>query len=789
MMKSTQVNPDRISRMTTLTAAASLVAGSLALGMDLALSHIHRIGIHPVELGEIETSQIPSLIMGISLAGTVWMILSITTAGLTKTGWRRAMIETAHCMTPLLILCLRCIEERYLMNSPAPMLRIIAWLCVGVLYWRMLTVRFEYRIRKRIGRQAIAGLVLLTGSIWAAGGFGPRRHPVGDEPAYLMIAHSLAQDGDINMNDDYHHRVYRLFYSGPYPMFTHLGYDGFNYPHHSIGLPLLLTPMYRLILTLGMDQWLVLIMRLCIVVIYTLCAVLTRELIHRLTGNRNAATWCIAAFFLSGPMLFYSTEIYPEILSALLLVGSMHIGLFPPARSAPLRYFWVGASAAFLPWLGIKYIPTGLMLIAITILMVRQHKSRFIRSLTALGLPVFLSGVVYAWFLYAHYRNFNPSVIYTGVIPGTGTPNILPGEPGFFEALPIHLNFIPRFVWGILIDQRIGILIMAPLYLLFLPGLIEGFRRRRLETAVLLILIGTHIGIYAWHNNWGGYCAPNRQFIAVGPLVATICGWGWISVSSAIGTAFRRIAVFWGWTAAWLLLVHERWLYHTMNPHLMGGESNMLRAFSPDYSLDLTTLFPLIMGNIQHSRVNWIWTIAFLAAAAFLFTGSPSRSGNKLFTPKTSLILLAVLLSTGMFICWYLPPLDDYHLVDFPDQTVRRMIILDRNHLGMEPDGFWVKGRSAARMLVAFSKPHTELGFDLYSLIPGPVTVDLGGRNRVIEMDGKYHAVFPMEPRRIFPRGDLFYSKLRIHAAEGISPGKAAGAEDTRFLGVFVSLK
>ncbi|MGH2522870.1 MAG: hypothetical protein ACRDH2_10245, partial [Anaerolineales bacterium] len=68
----------------------------------------------------------------------------------------------------------------------------------------------------------------------------------GDEPHYLLAAHSLAYDGDFDLGNNYAERDYLSFYGdanlNPH---TRPGLDGQAVLTHNLGLSLLITPGYR----------------------------------------------------------------------------------------------------------------------------------------------------------------------------------------------------------------------------------------------------------------------------------------------------------------------------------------------------------------------------------------------------------------------------------------------------------------------------------------------------------------------------------------------------------------
>ncbi|MEO7795596.1 MAG: hypothetical protein ABIV06_12575, partial [Thermoanaerobaculia bacterium] len=74
------------------------------------------------------------------------------------------------------------------------------------------------------------------------------RAPDGDEPYYLMLTHSIAHDGDVDLANDYAEQAWRSFTTvavAPQPG-DPTGADGEIYSRHSALLPLVLAPLYFL---------------------------------------------------------------------------------------------------------------------------------------------------------------------------------------------------------------------------------------------------------------------------------------------------------------------------------------------------------------------------------------------------------------------------------------------------------------------------------------------------------------------------------------------------------------
>lgn len=631
-------------------------------------------------------------------------------------------------------------------------------------------------------------LILAIGTAWFAGAFGPRRHPVGDEPSYLMITHSISSDFDVVMDNDYAAGHYRRFFSGEYPMFTHLGYDGKNYPHHSIGLPLLLAPVYTFA-RLGNNSWLIFSMRFTMLAMYILLALAILHLIESFGIRRGIAFWTTAAGMLSGPMLFYSGEIYPETPSALIFVLAVTFLGHRGGQNRPVHWLLTGAGIAFLPWLGIKYIAAGFVLLIIALICVSCEPCRWRKGLALCTVPV-LSIAAYMLFLYTIYRNINPGVIYTGVHPGTSQQALHPDIPPFLSALPSRLIDMVFFTWGFFLEQRIGLVFLFPAILFMFHGLPAMLAHRRRPSLVLFATVAAHLGIYAWHNNWGGYCPPNRQAVSVIPLLLVPLAFG---LNMAKEKWPKQIAVFstlLGWRFTLTLLHNERWLYATMNPHLTGGGAQWLYRWSPLDSSILPQLFPLLMGPEKRWIPNIIWTILTILVILIIRPSVPrTRSYAGIDTGhvcRTAAILYLFIAGTGLIISARVPP---HAMLTKPlEGPVEKAYSIDGSIAGNSGDGFWITGGTRGRMLVSVPSPADSLTLRIYSLVYNRIRIVTGRTNRVIELSPYQPAyqTINIGPWKYW--ADTHTAALSIHVETGARPSDIDHkSKDYRFLGAYVA--
>ena len=180
-----------------------------------------------------------------------------------------------------------------------------------------------------------------------------RPDTTGDEPHYLITAESIAYDLDVDLRNDYAsgERVLRVVNVFP------LGPDAFVYkesgelrPFRGVGLPAVLAPAVALGGLTGARLVMVLIAALLADQLYRLL----RDL--RLRRRYRVLAWAAAVFCL--PVLVFTSQIYPELAGALLVVVALRVMVVGASRPAALA---LGSSAAAaLVWLHVRYFPLSL---------------------------------------------------------------------------------------------------------------------------------------------------------------------------------------------------------------------------------------------------------------------------------------------------------------------------------------------------------------------------------------------------------------------------------------------
>ena len=314
----------------------------------------------------------------------------------------------------------------------------------------------------------------------------------GDEPHYLVIAHSLLVDGDLRIENNHQAGHYAAFYSAFLaPHFLQRGVNDVIYSIHSPGLPALVLPFYAVA-----GQWGAMAL---IALLASLAAVAVFRLTERLTTRPVATiTWVAVAFMI--PFAPQSWLVYPDMPAALGMAWAA-TWVLTPLPTRPWTWVWRGAVLGVLPWLHVRY---SLLLAGITVcLLVRLWPRR--RLAGGFLAPMAVSGALWLLSFYVMY----------------GTPN--PTMPYGYDGAGLDLSNIPRGVLGLLFDQEFGLLTYSPIYVM--AGLGAWLMLRREETrwqTLGLLATGaayllTVTQVYMW---WGGLSVPGRFLLPVLPLAA-----------------------------------------------------------------------------------------------------------------------------------------------------------------------------------------------------------------------------------------------------------------------------
>ena len=352
----------------------------------------------------------------------------------------------------------------------------------------------------------------------------------GDEPQYLLITHSLIFDKDFNLWNNIQDNDWRFFEHRPVdghaPGFTYYNdlakgrlnskeklWQDKRYSVHRIGLPLVISPAYFLGLNwkLGIRWATILFLNLCT----ALLAVNIYSFSFELTNNKTVSLWVWIFLAFSGPILFYSNKIFPDLLAALLIIFAYrkirnfrHIDFVNP--------FIIGFCIAYLPWLHERFILTSFILFLFFIYSVKLSIKPIVISLVPIGISFVLQGGYY---------------------------NLLFGIP---FPVNVHPSFSLKYggLLGLFFDRNLGLFFYSPIYIISLIGAFGLLKERPKDLLWLsLIFIPNYIILGLFRDWGGGLCPPIRYLLSFVPLLTLPISYALFKIRDI---SFKIIAVILG---------------------------------------------------------------------------------------------------------------------------------------------------------------------------------------------------------------------------------------------------
>ena len=428
-----------------------------------------------------------------------------------------------------------------------------------------------------------AAAVAVVAFVVAAAGTGIRgayaSQTTGDEPHYLLTAHSLAEDGDLDVSDDLRAGAYRPWHAADLDPQERRLEGGRRVSPHDPLLPALLA------LPLALGGWVA-----AKLVLAALAAVLAALLVvvaaRRFDVPPAPAALVVGVFAASAPFAVYGTQVYPEMLAAL-------------AVTAALGGFAAPAAVIALPWLSVKYAVVAAALGLLTL----RRRPRLL-AVYAVAAVVFLVAHK-AW--------------YGGWTPYAAGDHFSGGELTVVGTDPDYIGRARRLL-GLLVERTFGLAVWQPAWLLVVPALawIAARRERRWLGPVAVLALGWLVATFValtMHGWWW----PGRQVVVVLPVaVLAIAAWAAPSRRRLVAVAVAGgVGVL---THAWFV-VEAYWrpltwvvdFYETENPWV-----GAWRRALPDFWHPNAATWPLAAA----------WIVALGGVAAYAYTGTRRACGS-----------------------------------------------------------------------------------------------------------------------------------------------------------------
>ncbi len=440
----------------------------------------------------------------------------------------------------------------------------------------------------------------------------------GDEPHYLLMAHSLIRDGNLNLFDEYDNHEYKSFYPHelePKPSDRVSSGEIFS---RGLGatFSIILIPGYLFGGYTGAVLTMVLMAALLMVLMF--------QFYYREIPDYRAAMTVAMITGATIPILPHSSFIYPDIPAAVFILAAMHLiqnfGKSKKYDSTPLYLLIICTVILFLKF---RYFSIIILLLFGGLLSFSRIKRRM------LG---YAAGILTIGLLYVAFDYF----LYSGDL----FINRFGGLEQIKSFLPNRHSF--AVIPGFLMDQEAGLLWYVPVFFMTLPGLRLWSHHRGIVFWIsclgLPITILTLLGHFAWH------CMPTpplRYLIPVLPLWA-LFGVETYRRRNALKPIIRRVGIFTigaSIFASFIGILNPEWLIN-----MADGTSRYLEALTRILHIRFTDMAPSLTRPDIYRILPWILVMSgFLFL--LLFAAKSSRHREFQSFKQAPIITIAILLS------------------------------------------------------------------------------------------------------------------------------------------------
>lgn len=422
--------------------------------------------------------------------------------------------------------------------------------------------------------------------------------PTGDEPHYLIVAHSLALDRDISLLNNYQKHHYQYFYPGELAKRTSPSADNKReLPAQGLGLSVLLAPFYYLTMRIS-PKSVVAVLR---IVMCSTTAIVLYNILMLLFQSRvsSFSIWLVGlGAFLASPILTYSSLFYPEIPAFLLMMFAIR-KILDIEEHRWMSFLWLTVIPGALVWLHPKYFALAIC-ICITAAIWYYKRLRVYSDGSHHGMSIlyliasFASIFSFFLFLNSEYGGWSPNRIYAGWDRAPQSLLELIRQEGF-----ARIGTMTRMLFGFWIDQRFGLISHAPLYVLFFPAAIWMFRSKS-NLKFILIWFAIHFLIICWGAPLGGFAPPSRHMIVLLPLILIPIA---LMVSGLSG--FKRYLAVGTFVLSWFFTVLMFLNFRSLFSNVTWRNPDGVSPFWQDLKLDW------LIPNLTATHPSWILVIVW----------------------------------------------------------------------------------------------------------------------------------------------------------------------------------
>jgi hypothetical protein len=585
----------------------------------------------------------------------------------------------------------------------------------------------------------------------------------GDEPHYLVISHSIAKDGDLNVFNQYARDEYREFIDIRLQHHARVG-KGFKvwYSYgHLPGMPLTLAPFFLVKLP---NTDLYSCVRIYLGLFGALLAIVVYLFSLRLWRSRSLALFITAVYTFTAPVFFYSLHIFAELQASLLVLSALYLLLFAGIpRKQHIRTLLAGLLLGISVFWGLKYA-IFIFLFSAGLFVYFVIKKQPKRAILFVLFP-FLLQVLFFGYLYYAYGNFDPMSIYNGVM----TPEQEQEYRSGIKHIPLQKRV--ETLLGILFDQRDGLLLYNPFYFLAFPGLILALRKFRHYWPHLLI---TSAGIafilfLGYSTVRPGYCPQARYLV---PAAWLLMLFSVIYYRETGNRVFKKLVLYLPVYSIFIVIYqvfHPFTLYQSVTHINLNRPGLMFQQWSNIHInlADLLPSFVKVPGNFSYLP-NIIFLLLIIV---FIFLALKKTGNYRLrFISIPIFLVLFVIFSLFPRVPLYNPilltkegalPCKIYGESYYPTRARERK--------------FELKGKREYAFTLSTAKPASFFVLELENNGNTKYDAAVANFDRLLETTkshaGKVHKLFIKNPRYKRFKGHLFYRfHLRITPAPPVEP-------------------
>jgi hypothetical protein len=333
----------------------------------------------------------------------------------------------------------------------------------------------------------------------------------GDEPHYLMMAHSLVTDHDLDLANNYANNDGRLFGHDHLVAERHLvrtrqgTLEGFG----DVGLPILIAPVYFVARAIAstapaatlarfrMDRGLFTysIVSVTLIALSSIAMALLAVTVASAAGAPSAVL-LVAAAAVSPPIVSHTFLVFPEVVALAVTCAVVSFASMVPNPRDRGRWFALIAGLGLLPWVHRKYSFFVIGLLFVLVWLRRDVLEQLSARDRAVAAALFVVPQL-AFHAFTLYR--------WGTI----------GGPPTLEGVPLSVSGLKYGLAGLWLDRQSGVLAYAPIYWL-LPVCWIITRRRTWPYLVPAALL--YLPAAAFLEWWGGFSPAARYLVPIMPL-------------------------------------------------------------------------------------------------------------------------------------------------------------------------------------------------------------------------------------------------------------------------------